>query len=218
MYMSTTTFLPPVKAALEKFPQVFQGEDEVLYAGPLGAAWAPGRVNIIGEHTDYNDGYVLPLAVDRVSAFAGRTRTDRTVRLWSAHFHEYAQFTLAGLPESFEEQRGKLPGWARYVLGVATELARAGVTLKGFSAVVAGDVPLGGGMSFSVRSTGSRNCTGFLILLKEWFYHRRGECDAWTFEGCGALSGGGAQSFWFAIWHSGSGRLLPGFAGQGRAA
>lgn len=147
--MATTTFLPPVKAALEKFPQVFQGEDEVLYVGPLGAAWAPGRVNIIGEHTDYNDGYVLPLAVDRVSAFAGRTRTDRTVRLWSAHFHEYAQFTLAGLPESFEEQRGKLPGWARYVLGVATELARAGVTLKGFNAVVAGDVPLGGGMSSS---------------------------------------------------------------------
>jgi galactokinase len=147
--MATAKFLPPVEAALAKFSQVFQDEDATIYAGPLGAAWAPGRVNIIGEHTDYNDGYVLPLAVDRVSAFAGRTRTDRTVRLWSAHFKEFAQFTLDGLPESFEEQRSKLPGWARYVLGVATELVRAGLPLKGFSAVVDGDVPLGGGMSSS---------------------------------------------------------------------
>lgn len=145
----TTKFLPPVQEALEKFPQVFQDDGKTTYAGSLGAAWAPGRVNIIGEHTDYNDGYVLPLAVDRVSAFAGRTRADNTVRLWSAHFTEYAQFTLEGLPANFDEQHGRLPGWARYVLGVAAELARTGVKLKGFDAVVSGDVPLGGGMSSS---------------------------------------------------------------------
>jgi len=144
-----TKFLPPVQEALEKFPQVFQNDGKTTYAGLPGAAWAPGRVNIIGEHTDYNDGYVLPLAVDRVSAFAGRTRADNTVRLWSAHFTEYAQFTLEGLPENFDEQHSRLPGWARYVLGVATELVRTGVKLKGFDAVVSGDVPLGGGMSSS---------------------------------------------------------------------
>ena len=137
----------PAQAALEQFPIVFS--DAVDYAGPLGAAWAPGRVNLIGEHTDYNDGFVLPIAVDRVTAFAGRTRGDGIVRLWSAYFQEYAQFLLEGLPASFEQQRAKLPEWARYALGVAAELTRKGVKLAGFDAVIDGDVPLGGGMSSS---------------------------------------------------------------------
>jgi galactokinase len=115
----------------------------------LGAAWAPGRVNLIGEHTDYNAGYVLPLAVDRVAAFAGRARGDQQVRLWSMHFQARAEFSLQDLPASFEQQREKLPGWARYVLGVATELRRAGLDLAGFDAVLQGDVPVGGGMSSS---------------------------------------------------------------------
>ena len=71
------------------------------------------------------------------------------VRLWSSHFKEYAQFSLLGLPATFDQQRETLPGWARYVLGVATELSRAGLALRGFDAVVTGDVPLGGGMSSS---------------------------------------------------------------------
>ncbi len=137
----------PAREALERFPIVFQDGSE--YASPLGAAWAPGRVNLIGEHTDYNDGFVLPIAVDRVAAFAGRARPDNVVRLWSEHFQEYAEFSLAGLPFTFEEQRERLPFWARYILGVMSELARAGVTLSGFDAVVSGDVPLGGGMSSS---------------------------------------------------------------------
>ncbi|GLV60186.1 galactokinase [Dictyobacter sp. S3.2.2.5] len=145
--MDSTKLLPPVKEALEQFPRMF--DDKTAYAGPLGAAWAPGRVNLIGEHTDYNGGFVLPMAVDRVSAFAGRTRQDQTVRLWSTHFKEYAEFSLDGLPENFDQQREGLPGWARYVLGVGAELLRANVTLKGFDAVVSGDVPLGGGMSSS---------------------------------------------------------------------
>lgn len=145
--MEKKAYPQPVQEAAQQFPIVFHGD--VAYAGPLSAAWAPGRVNIIGEHTDYNDGYVLPLAVDRVSAYAGRTRQDKTVRLWSTHFKEYAQFTLEGLPESFEQQRQSLPGWARYILGVATELVRAQVPLDGFDAVITGDVPLGGGMSSS---------------------------------------------------------------------
>ncbi|WP_281276410.1 galactokinase [Dictyobacter kobayashii] len=132
---------------MAEFPRVF--DDKTAYSSPLGAAWAPGRVNLIGEHTDYNGGFVLPLAVDRVSAFAGRTREDQTVRLWSTHFKAYAQFSLEGLPETFDEQRANLPGWARYVLGVAAELTRSDIALKGFDAVVSGDVPLGGGMSSS---------------------------------------------------------------------
>ncbi len=145
--MSTAQLLPPVQEALTLFPKKFT--DETLYKTPLGAAWAPGRVNLIGEHTDYNDGYVLPLAVDRVAAFAGRTRKDATVRLWSTHFNEYAEFSLDGLPETFERQREPLPSWARYVLGVVAELRRSGIALQGFDAIISGDVPLGGGMSSS---------------------------------------------------------------------
>lgn len=146
--MSDMTALPrPALQALEKFPIVFS--DKVEYVEMPGMAWAPGRVNLIGEHTDYNDGFVLPIAVDRVAAFAGWGRRDGVVRLWSSHYQEYAQFSLEGLPATFGRQREDLPGWARFVLGVVTELIRAGVTLSGFDAVVAGDVPLGGGMSSS---------------------------------------------------------------------
>ncbi len=146
--VSNATPLPqPAQAALTRFPIVFA--DGVNYSGPLGAAWAPGRVNLIGEHTDYNDGYVLPIAVDRVAAFAGRARNDGIIRLWSAQFQAMAQFSLEGLPTTFEQQREGLPGWARYVLGVVSELSGKGIPLSGFDAVIGGDVPLGGGMSSS---------------------------------------------------------------------
>lgn len=141
------TFPQPALGAAEKFPTVFN--DGVTYASPLGIAWAPGRVNLIGEHTDYNDGFVLPLAVDRVAAFAGRRRDDAIVRLWSMQLEEYAQFSVEGLPESFQQQLRTLPTWARYVLGIAAELASASLPLSGFDAVLSGDVPLGGGMSSS---------------------------------------------------------------------
>ena len=142
-----TMLLSPVQEALDLFPTVFS--PDVDYVGPLGGAWAPGRVNLIGEHTDYNGGFVLPLAIDRVAAFAGRRRPDQIVRLWSTHANEYAQFTLEGLPDTFAQQRASMPGWSRYLLGVASELLRAGIPLNGFDAVVSGDVPLGGGMSSS---------------------------------------------------------------------
>ncbi len=145
--MTTQHFLPPVREAIDLFEQVFS--DEGHYTSSLGVAWASGRVNLIGEHTDYNGGYVLPLAVDRVAAFAGRSRSDDTVRLWSQHFKAYAQFSLTGLPATFEAICATLPGWARYVLGVIAEFIGAGFPVKGFEAAITGDVPLGGGMSSS---------------------------------------------------------------------
>lgn len=143
----TMQFPGPAQDAAGVFPIAF--DDDVEYASPMGSAWAPGRVNLIGEHTDYNDGFVLPLAIDRVAAFVGRMRSDRMVRVWSAHFKEHTQFSLEGLPDTFEQQRTTVPSWARYVLGVASELMRADVVLNGFDAVIDGDVPLGGGMSSS---------------------------------------------------------------------
>ncbi len=146
--MSETTLLPqPAQDALARFPIV--KIEDAMYTSALGAAWASGRVNLIGEHTDYNDGFVLPIAIDRVVAFAGRARSDGVVRLWSSHFQEYAQFSLEGLPGTFGQQRKTLPLWACYVLGVIAELSTTGVALRGFDAVVNGDVPVGGGMSSS---------------------------------------------------------------------
>ncbi|WP_376794259.1 galactokinase [Thermogemmatispora sp.] len=138
------------RVAVEQFPTVF-GADEGQVEGlsALGVAWAPGRVNLIGEHTDYNEGFVLPLAVDRVTAFAGRARGDGRVRLWSQQFQELAEIELEGLPGTFAAQASRLPTWARYVLAVLSELKAAGLDLRGFNAVLHGDVPLGGGMSSS---------------------------------------------------------------------
>ncbi len=140
-------FPPPALVALEQFASVFA--DDAPYSGLLGAAWAPGRVNLIGEHTDYNDGFVLPMAVNRVVAFAGRPRPDHIVRLWSNYFSEHAEVETTTLPASFEKQRDGLPGWARYVLGVMVELQALDIPLAGFDAVIDGDVPVGGGMSSS---------------------------------------------------------------------
>lgn len=146
--MSDTSTIPqPAKQASATFPIAIN--ETAAYTSALGVAWAPGRVNLIGEHTDYNDGFVLPIAIDQVVAFAGRSRGDGVVRLWSTHFSEYAQFSLAGLPETFEQQCAVVPRWARYVLGVVSELAGAGAALSGFDAVVHGDLPVGGGMSSS---------------------------------------------------------------------
>ncbi len=139
---------PAIQAAQDGYQQTFGGD--AAGQGPLVLAWAPGRVNLIGEHTDYNQGLVLPVAVDRVSALAGRRRDDGIVRLFSRHYQETASFALAGLtPATSAERAATLPGWARYPLGVAAALQGAGYALPGADAAIAGDVPLGAGMSSS---------------------------------------------------------------------
>jgi galactokinase len=109
---------------------------------PLFVARAPGRVNLIGEHTDYNDGFVLPMAIDRATWIALRPRDDRRVRLRSLLFDDEVEIDLDALA------RGG-PGWAEYVKGVAWALREGGEELRGWDGVVAGDVPLGAGLSSS---------------------------------------------------------------------
>jgi galactokinase len=108
---------------------------------------APGRVNLIGEHTDYNEGFVLPLAIDRSTFVAGAARADRLVRVFSATFNQ--QFTF-NLDEPGQPQRGL---WLDYVEGVAQallgKLKDDGTRLRGADLLLMSDVPTGGGLSSS---------------------------------------------------------------------
>jgi galactokinase len=102
---------------------------------------APGRVNLIGEHTDYNDGFVLPMAIDHAVWIALTPRTDSTVRVRSLDLEVDSAFDLHSLTKG--------DGWIEYVKGVAYQLLKTGHVLKGFDAVMTGDVPRGAGLSSS---------------------------------------------------------------------
>jgi galactokinase len=104
---------------------------------------APGRVNLIGEHTDYNDGFVFPCAIDFSITIAGRPRTDRIVRAWSLTYNQLTEFSLDRLEHSEDA------AWSNYVRGVAFILQPEGHILKGMDIAIWGNVPLGSGLSSS---------------------------------------------------------------------
>ncbi len=110
---------------------------------PAFAARAPGRVNLIGEHTDYNDGFVLPMAIDRDVTIVGASRDDRVVRLCSANFGDEASFALERIEKAHDG------AWSNYARGVAGVLQQAGFALRGFDGVIYGEVPIGSGLSSS---------------------------------------------------------------------
>ncbi|HMU91710.1 MAG TPA: galactokinase [Anaerolineales bacterium] len=118
-------------------------------AKPAFIVRAPGRVNLIGEHTDYNDGFVLPMAIDRAVWIALSPRMDSQV-----HIHSLDMETaLPNDPQAVSTfdlnslTKGK--GWAEYIKGVADQLQKAGYQLHGFDAIITGDVPRGAGLSSS---------------------------------------------------------------------
>lgn len=120
------------------FEEVFGGGGETI------AAKAPGRVNLIGEHTDYNDGFVLPMAISHGVTIVGRLREDRKVRLRSLDYGESAEFDL----DERYDARG--PRWSQYVEGVARTFDEEyDGALRGFEAAATGDVPQGSGLSSS---------------------------------------------------------------------
>jgi galactokinase len=110
-------------------------------APPAFVVRAPGRVNLIGEHTDYNDGFVLPMAIDRAVWIAGRPRSDRS---FVVHSLDRDQTVTCSL-----ERMHQGTGWSEYLKGVAWALQEAGCTLQGWEGVFAGDVPIGAGLSSS---------------------------------------------------------------------
>ena len=104
---------------------------------------SPGRVNLIGEHTDYNDGYVLPMAIDRAAWIALRPRADNQVLAISTDFNQRRQFALDRLPRPAEV------AWIDYLIGVAWALQERGCAPRGWEGVVSGDVPIASGLSSS---------------------------------------------------------------------
>ncbi|MCU1576427.1 MAG: galK, partial [Leifsonia sp.] len=120
---------------------------EELFGRRADGVWsAPGRVNLIGEHTDYNQGFVLPFAINRRTVVALGVRTDRVARVASSYADELVEIDLADLaPE-------KLHGWAAYPLGVAWALGHFGADLggvPGFDIFIDSTVPVGAGLSSS---------------------------------------------------------------------
>ncbi len=111
-------------------------------AEPQFVVRSPGRVNLIGEHTDYNDGFVLPMAIDRAIWIGLRPRGDGRVVVHSVDFGQRAEFALDDL------SRGQT-GWPEYLKGTAWSLREAGYQPAGWEGVLIGDVPIGAGLSSS---------------------------------------------------------------------
>ena len=138
------TSAAPAAAVRDTFRQAYGREPDVMVR-------APGRVNLIGEHTDYNDGFVMPMAIDRAVWIALCRTDDGQVHVQGVDMGDAGVFSLSDvkeagppLPEEAAEQ-----GWLEYLKGTAWSLMDAGHTLTGWQGAVAGDVPIGAGLSSS---------------------------------------------------------------------
>ncbi len=117
---------------------------------------APGRVNLIGEHTDYNDGFVLPMAIDAKIVLMGAKRQDTTVNLYSMDYQALDSFTMDNIEHTQENS------WSNYIRGVCSMYIEAGYSLSGMDVVLQGNVPQGAGLSSSAALE-----IGTALLLKE---------------------------------------------------
>jgi galactokinase len=128
--------MTPAERVVTEFAEEFGGK-------PDGSWWAPGRVNLIGEHTDYNDGFVLPLALEFGVAAAARVAERPVLRVRSAQKGETVELPFDAIAP------GAVDGWSAYVGGVAWALREAGHDVPGLDVVVDGDIPVGAGLSSS---------------------------------------------------------------------
>lgn len=115
---------------------------ENFFTTPSLIVRSPGRINLIGEHTDYNEGFVLPAAIDKHIYIAVAAREDDTIALVAGSLNEKFTASLSDLSKGKE-------GWPAYILGIVDQLQKQGYTIGGFNAVVNGNVPVGAGMSSS---------------------------------------------------------------------
>ena len=129
-----------------RFIKHFDGKTGNIYA-------SPGRINLIGEHTDYNGGFVFPGAVEQGIMAEMRPNGQRTCNIYSIDMKDMVHFEI-------DDPKGPSATWARYIYGIVREMKALGVDVKPFNAAFAGDVPLGAGMS---SSAALESCFAFAI-------------------------------------------------------
>lgn len=118
-----------------KYKDIFKNDPDLV-------AKSPGRINIIGEHTDYNEGFVLPTSIDKAVYVAIGRREDNLISLYAEDFNQDFQITL-------EDVKPSEIGWPNYILGVVNQLKERGFQLSGFNLYIDGDIPVGAGLSSS---------------------------------------------------------------------
>ena len=121
--------------ARSRFVKHFDGQTGNVYA-------SPGRINLIGEHTDYNGGFVFPGAIDKGIMCEIRPNGTNKVMAYSIDLKDRVEFDI-------DDEKGPKASWARYLYGIVQEMKKRGVDVKGFNTAFAGDVPLGAGLSSS---------------------------------------------------------------------
>jgi len=136
------------KLVLKHFGENFSGSPKLYFS--------PGRINLIGEHIDYNDGFVMPAAIDKGIYFAIDENQTDTLHFYAIDFNEHFAISIQDIQIN--------NGWRNYVLSVVNEFKLLGVSLKGFNCVFGGDIPLGAGMSSSAALEG-----GLAFALNEMF-------------------------------------------------
>lgn len=132
---------------VKKFEELFKNEPLLVRS--------PGRINLIGEHTDYNDGFVFPAAIDKEIHFAVAKNKVNIFRFYALDLHESFEMKVEDLSKSDTS-------WANYLLGVVAQYKKAGYELEGVDCVFGGDIPLGAGLSSSAAIE-----NGFAFALKE---------------------------------------------------
>ena len=136
-----------IKRIKEDFSELFGSSPEVIVKGP-------GRVDLMGSHTDYNEGFVLPVAVSVDVLAGGSLRDDRKIAVYSANFENSVEFSLDAI------EFDNVNTWSNYVRGVVHFLQEAGVELRGANMVLHGNVPIGSGLS---SSAAIEMAVGFLL-------------------------------------------------------
>lgn len=126
------------KVDVDRLKSIFKN----LYGTTPLVVKSPGRINVIGEHTDYNGGFVMPAAIDKAVYVAVSKRDDEEIHLYAEDFKQNHEATLTELKSSEK-------GWPNYILGVVDQIIKRNKTISGFNLYIDGDVPLGAGLSSS---------------------------------------------------------------------